>query len=152
MASIMHAMECPHCGRSAFADTYYKIDVSYIHCRRCGYNAVSSRDPEQARKYGHDIHENPGYGICFTVLPDGRRTMTMLNCFPVNIEKCKAEILANDPELKTSYLVTFTEGKFEIVLGTPTENFHLTFKEYAEKMYEKHGDIKGFEGLVPMET
>ncbi|ETP67067.1 hypothetical protein G159_18140 [Planococcus glaciei CHR43] len=78
--------------------------------------------------------------------------MTLFNCFPVDVEQCKAEILATDPELKKSFLVTYTEGVFEIILGTPSENFHLPFKEYAEKMYEKHGDIEGFEGLVPIEN
>ncbi|SDG82737.1 hypothetical protein SAMN04487975_101593 [Planococcus glaciei] len=152
MASIMYAVECPQCGRSAFADNYYKIDVTYIHCRRCGYNAVTSRNPEEARRYGHDVHENPGYGVCLSIAKEGHLEMTMFNCFPVDVEQCKAEILATDPELKKSFLVTYTEGVFEIILGTPSENFHLPFKEYAEKMYEKHGDIEGFEGLVPIEN
>lgn len=59
---------------------------------------------------------------------------------------------SNRSRIEKSCLVTYTEGVFEIILGTPSENFHLPFKEYAEKMYEKLGDIEGFEGLVPIEN
>ena len=152
MASVYSAVECPHCERSAMEDYYYKINVGYIVCSRCGYNAVRSCMPEEAKRYGHEIQENLGYGVCFQVSPDGRRKMTLLNCYPDNLEEFKLEIENGDPELKESYLITFLDGVFEILLGNPPENFHLTFEEYKEKMYEKYGGFEEFDGLVPIEN
>lgn len=37
MGSLTYAMKCPQCGRSAFEDSYYKTDETYIICYRCGY-------------------------------------------------------------------------------------------------------------------
>jgi hypothetical protein len=38
-----------------------------------------------------------------------------------------------DMEQEKSYLVTYKNGEFEILLGSVSEDFHLLFAEYIEK-------------------
>ena len=151
MASVMCATKCPHCGRSAIIDDFYKIAVRYIHCRRCGYNCVQCPDPSVVQWYGHEPEENFGYGVFFLYKQNGHTEMVLFNGPQGDMEQYEKRIMEEDPELKHSYLVRYEDGLFTILLGNPSENFHLPFEEYAEKVIAEYGGIEETEGLVPIE-
>ncbi|MEC2324568.1 hypothetical protein [Lederbergia lenta] len=47
-------------------------------------------------------------------------------------------------------MITYEDGVFRCLLGTPTDNFHLSFEEFKEKMIKKYGEDEF--GLVPIEV
>lgn len=49
-----------------------------------------------------------------------------------------------------SYLVTYNEGKFKVLLGSPLANFYLSFEEYKGKMFAKYGKFE-YNLMVPIE-
>ncbi|MFE1242544.1 hypothetical protein ACFW35_00305 [Fictibacillus sp. NPDC058756] len=67
------------------------------------------------------------------------------------IEENKNIFMKEDTDKDRSYFVTFHNGVFNVISGTPPENFHLPFEEYKEKMRKKYGDFEYFDVLVPIE-
>jgi hypothetical protein len=55
------------------------------------------------------------------------------------LEKFKLSFMEDNVNQENSYLVSYYSGVFTILLGNPSENFHLTFEEYKEKMNAKYG-------------
>lgn len=154
MASIGFAIECPHCGRSAFEDNYYKTDETYIVCYRCGYNYSRTIKHESNDQVDYKEVEHKGHGVVLIAKKDGSRNLTMLNSSMSEdmIESYKEKLSEEDIDLKSSQFVIYENGVFKVLLGSPSENFHLSFKEYKEKMlvkYEReYGDMDLF---VPIE-
>lgn len=153
MGSVMSAIKCPCCAKSAFEDCYYKSGETYIHCRRCGYNY--SRVLKWGKNESHfEIEEYQGYGVMNEVTRDGKYQMMFYNT-PLSPEKINEEIQylkmsQADPAL--SFLVTFENGVFTIHYGTPTINFHLSFEDYEKRMKERYPpDPEDRYPLVPME-
>ncbi|MFZ3591357.1 hypothetical protein ACOI1C_19540 [Bacillus sp. DJP31] len=95
-----------------------------------------------------------GYGVFSLVKRDGSRKQYLLNSIPTDedIEKYKLKYSKDDVDLVASYLVIHHYGKFTIVFGSPTKNFHLPFEEYKEEMFKNYGDDFEFSDvLVPIE-
>ena len=55
-------------------------------------------------------------------------------------EKYKQLFFAEDVDQGKGYLVSYDNELLTCLLGTPTENFHLPFEEYREKMNRKYGE------------
>lgn len=153
MASILFAVKCPHCGRSAFADDYYKTGEKFICCRRCGYNYSKLIKYETENSIEYKEIEWEGYGVILIVNKNGSREWTVFNyeITTGEIEELNKAITAEDVEQSQSYFVIFKDGKFTILFGNPTENFHLSFEEYTKKMAEKYLDYEIGDYLVPIE-
>ncbi|CAM4008948.1 hypothetical protein [Lederbergia lenta] len=60
------------------------------------------------------------------------------------------EFYSENTSQEKSYLITYEDGVFRCLLGTPTDNFHLSFEEFKEKMIKKYGEDEF--GLVPIEV
>jgi hypothetical protein len=147
----MFAKECPCCGRSAIEDCYYNTDETYTFCIRCGYRHTKKI---KNWKKGQPVFKEEtidGKGIFYLEKTDGTRKRILLNgVTEEELEKLKASFMDDDVNQDKSYMVTFNEGEFTILLGNPPDNFHLSFEEYKEKMTEKYGPPE-FEIMVAIE-
>ena len=76
----------------------------------------------------------------------------MLGSNPTNaqLEELKVKFMDNNVNQEKSYLATYENGVFSILLGNPPENFHLSFEDYREKMFAKYG-VPDYEFMVPIE-
>jgi hypothetical protein len=154
MASTYSAVKCANCGRSAISDFYYKTDEEYICCRRCGYNysKIMKFDTVTKKEYFEE-EVNPGYGVFSMVKKDGTRKMLLFNkkISSEDIENNKKVLLADNVDQERSYFVSYEEGIFTVIFGNPSENYHLPFEEYKEKMRQKYGNFEFFDVMVPIE-
>ena len=141
----MHSIKCPNCGRSAIEDDYYKTDERYIYCYRCGYLYTKLTDDG----INYDIDDSKGYGTFYLVKKKGRGKRVLFNrpMTDDQFDEFKKEFFAENADQDQSYLITFEDGVFTCLLGT--ENFHLPFEEFKEKMIKKYGEDEF--GLVPIE-
>lgn len=154
LASLGYAIKCPHCERSAFEENYYKTDETYIACYRCGYNYRRTMKEEIDGYIEHEEVEYNGFGVILLVKKNQFRELIMINdpMMEEEIESYKARFTAEDVDLENSYFVTFIDGVFTVLLGTPSENFHLPFQEYKEKMLMKYkGKYDDMDLFVPIE-
>lgn len=154
MASLGFAIECPNCGRSAFEENFYKTDETYIICYRCGYNYRRIMKEEFDGYIEHEEMEFKGFGVILLTKKNQMRELIMIND-PMKegeIEAYKAKFTDDDVDLENSYFVTFKDGEFSVLLGTPSENFHLSFKDYKKKMLMKYEDHdEDMDLFVPIE-
>lgn len=152
MASIMYAVKCPCCERSAFEDDYYKTGERYTFCMRCGFNYTKTIKTYTEKSLEYKEETYAGQGVFVLMKKDGSRKSMMLNktITDEDLQKYTAEYMDDEVNKEDSYLVTFKEGKFTIVLGTPPENFYLPFEEYKTKMFAKYGKSE-FDFMVPLE-
>lgn len=148
----MYAVKCPCCERSAFEDDYYKTDERYTFCLRCGFNytKIIKDYTEKGVEYTEESYE--GHGIFILTKKDGSRVSMMLNrrITDEDLQEYKSSYMDSEVNQQKSYLVSFEEGKFTILLGTPPENFFLPFEEYKTKMFTKYGKSE-FDFMVPLE-
>jgi Zn ribbon nucleic-acid-binding protein len=154
MASIYSAIECPHCGRSAVRDFYYKSNEEFVACYRCGYNYTRVIKKTNEEKFEFVEDKRKGYGLCSLVKKDGERKTIVFNFVlkVEDIEKYRATFFEEEVDQESSYFVSFNEGLFKILAGNPPENFHLSFKNYKEKMIEKYREFgENLEIMVPFE-
>jgi hypothetical protein len=153
MASHLSAIKCPCCGRSAFEDYYYKTGEKYIACIRCGYNYTKTVEGMKDHQPLYKETEYIGYGMLSLVKKDGSRKRYLLNDDPKDedMQKYKQMYLENEVNQDASHLVINHDGQFTVVLGTPSENFHLPFEEYKGKMFKKYGEDEFSDVLVPIE-
>lgn len=153
MASAISAVKCPHCGRSAIEDLYYKTDEQTIICYRCGYYYSRRIEDFTASpiKFGDEEYE--GHGVFIVMKKDGHKRVTLFKegMTPGEISEYQKEFSQDDIDQENSLLVTYEAGVFTIHCGTPTENFHLPFEQYKIKMLEKYGDIDYNKHFVPIE-
>lgn len=152
MASIMYAIKCPCCGRSAFEDDYYKTDEKFIFCLRCGYNYSKTIEEYIQNNIKYKEEKSVGHGVFFLVNKDGSRKKMMLNSSltKAQLKELKAKITENNVDQEKSYLISHENEVFTILFGNPPENFHLSFEEYREKMFAKYG-VPEFDFMVPIE-
>lgn len=152
MASNMYATKCPCCGRSAIEDYYYKTQEQYTFCMRCGYYYTKTIQKYTKDDIEYKEEKNEGHGIFVLVNKDGNREKVILNRSLTNVqlEEFKAKIMDNNVNQEKSYLVTYENGVFTILFGNPPENFHLSFEQYREKMFEKNG-VPDYDFMVPIE-
>ncbi|MBS4177742.1 hypothetical protein [Lederbergia citrea] len=151
MASNMFSIECPHCGRSAVKDDYYKTDERYILCLKCGYNYTRTIKSSTANSLEYTEEEYVGYGVFILVHRDGSSKSMMLNdaLTAEKLEEYKRTYMDDHVDQEKSYLVSYENGIFTILLGNPPENFHLPFKEFREKMIAKYGELE-YDFMVPL--
>ncbi|WP_088007084.1 hypothetical protein [Indiicoccus explosivorum] len=154
MASNMYATECPQCGRSAIVDEYYKRGDRYLTCWRCGYcHTVENRAFHEKDGVGFEEEVCPGFGVfVWRGKKDGYQ-ITMLGKFDEALEREYMEKFHEEgTDQETSYFVRYDEGRFKVLAGKPTENFHLPFDVYRDKMYKEYDCVTEFERyLVPIE-
>ncbi|MBS4189953.1 hypothetical protein KHA94_07005 [Bacillus sp. FJAT-49705] len=150
MASNLSAVKCPQCGRSAFEEFYYRSDEQFICCYRCGYNYFKKIRKATRNKVEYRENTEDGHGVFLLVNKDGSREITLLNIeiTAAEIEKYKTAFTSDEIDQEKSFLATFKDGRFTIQFGSPSDNFHLSFEEYKEKMIKKYG---GIDFLVPIE-
>lgn len=153
MASILSAVQCPHCGRSAIEDFYYKIDEKTTVCYRCGYYYSRKIKCFTSRPIQYTEEECAGYGVFRLTSKEGEVSVTIFNgkTSQENLAKYVKDFSQDDIDQEKSFLVTYEEGIFNIHCGTPSENFHLPFEEYKVKMLEKYGEDEFSKYLVPIE-
>lgn len=153
MASNISAVKCPHCGRSAIEDYYYKTDETTIICYRCGYNYSRKIKNWTTSPIKFEENEYEGFGVIVIVKKDGQGTTTMLNgqLTKKRIEEYHIKLSRDDVDQSQSYFILFEDGVFTVEFGTPSENFHLTFEKYKEKMIEIYGEHEYSDVLVPIE-
>ena len=152
MASNISAIKCPHCGRSAIEDDYYKIDEKTIICYRCGYYYSKKINDFTTSPIEFIEEEYEGGGVFILVKKDGDKQVTIFDGeIPrESFNEYQKEFLQDDVDQEKSFLTTYKEGIFTIHCGTPSENFHLPFEEYKVKMQEKYKDDFN-EYLIPIE-
>jgi len=151
VASMIYAIKCPCCGRSAIKDDYYKTDEYYIYCLRCGYNHTKLIVSETAQSVEYKEEKYDGNGIFILVNKDGSRKSMLLNkVTEEHLEEHKALFEDDTVDQGKSYLVSFKDGVFSILGGNPPENFHLSFEDYKEKMFAKYGESE-CDFMVPIE-
>lgn len=152
MASLTYAIKCPCCGRSAFEDNYYKTNEQYIFCIRCGYYYTKTIEKYTENNIQYKEEKSDGHGIFILVNKDGSRKKVILNCSltDVQLEELKASLIDSNVNQEKSYLISYKDGVFTILFGNPSENFHLSFEEYREKMFAKYG-ITEYDFMVPIE-
>ncbi|MBM7650922.1 hypothetical protein [Neobacillus cucumis] len=152
MASNMYALKCPCCGRSAIEDYYYKTDEKYTFCLRCGYYYTKTIESYKANDVEYKEEKNDGHGVFILTDKNGSRKKMMLNgrLSDAQIEEYKASFMDGIVDQKKSYLVSYENGVFKILLGNPPENFYLSFDEYREKMFSKYG-VPEYDFMVPIE-
>lgn len=152
MASNIYATKCPCCGRSAIEDYYYKTQEQYTFCMRCGYyySKIIEKYTKDTIEYKEE--KNEGHGMFTLVNKDGSRKRVILDRYLTNVqlEELKEKFIGNNVNQEKSYLVTYENGVFTVLLGNPPENFHLSFEEYREKMFTKYG-VPDYEFMVPIE-
>lgn len=66
------------------------------------------------------------------------------------LEEYRMSCLDDKVDPERSYLVSYKDGIFTILFGSPPENFYLPFEEYKEKMTRKYGAPE-YEIMVPIE-
>ncbi|MBT2690624.1 hypothetical protein J7I93_20930 [Bacillus sp. ISL-47] len=152
MASILYAIECPCCGRSAFEDDYYKTDEKFIFCLRCGFNYTKTIEKYTKDNIEYKEEKIEGHGIFILVNKDGSQEKIILNSSLTNelLEELKAKVNDNNVNQEKSYLISHENEVFTILFGNPPENFYLSFEEYREKMFAKYG-VPDFDFMVPIE-
>ncbi|MCM3389224.1 hypothetical protein M3649_13875 [Ureibacillus chungkukjangi] len=131
MASILYEVKCPCCEWSVFEDYYYKTGERYIICSRCGldYKKLLYHTDEKGFEYREEI--NGGHGVFVLMKKDGIRVSTRLNgrITDEELEEYKSRFMKDEVNQQESYLVSFEEGVFTIILGTPPEGFFLMCEE-----------------------
>lgn len=152
MASIMYAIKCPGCERSAFVDDYYKTNEKYIFCMMCGYYYTKTIEKYIENSIKYKEEECKGYGMFVLENKDGSCEKVILNdsLTVAQLEELKASLMEGDVNQEKSYLISFENGVFTILFGTPPENFHLSFEEYRKKMIAKYG-VPEYGFMVPIE-
>lgn len=152
MASNIYALKCPCCGRSAFEDYYYKSGEQYTFCLRCGYNYTKTIENYPVKSIEYREKKYDGHGVFILVNKDGSRKNMMLNSNMTDeqLEKYKESFMDDNINQEKSYLVSYKDGVFTILLGHPSENFYLPFEEYREKVFAKYG-VPEFDFMVPIE-
>ncbi|MGF6952314.1 hypothetical protein QF028_004819 [Neobacillus sp. B4I6] len=151
MGSNIYARECPCCGRSAIEDYYYKTDEFYTFCMRCGYNYSKIIEKWTANSPEFKEEKYDGNGVFILEKKDGSRKKMLLNgVTDKQLEEYKASFMADEINQDKSYLVSFRDGEFTVLLGNPPDNFYLLFEEYREKMFAKYG-VPEFDFMVPIE-
>lgn len=152
MASNMFSTQCPHCGRSAIEDNYYKTDETTIVCYRCGYYYSRKIKTWTDTTLEHEEDEHLGYGVILLNKKEGSGKRVLLNRALTSdeIEAYYADFFKDDVDQENSYFILYQDGVFTIKFGIPTENFHLPFEEYKVKMIEKYGEDE-YDFMVPIE-
>lgn len=152
MASNIYALKCPCCGRSAFEDYYYKSGEQYTFCLRCGFNYTKTIKNYTVENIEYREEKNDGHGVFILVNKDGSRKNMMLNSNITDeqLEKYKASFMDDNVNQEKSYLVSYKDGVFTILLGNPSENFYLPFEEYREKVFAKYG-VPKFDFMATIE-
>lgn len=153
MASILYALKCPCCNRSAYEDYYYKTEEQYTICNRCGYSySKSIQSYTKTNGFEYREEKSGGHGIFVLVSKEGSRKNIFLNerMSDEEFEEFTSLFLAADIDQEKSYLVSYRDGVFSIILGNPPETFHLPFEEYREKVFAKYG-VPEYDFMVPIE-
>ena len=153
VASNIFAMKCPQCGRSAFEDNYYRTDETTIICYRCGYYYSKKIKNRTSTTIDFEETEDIGYGVLLLSKKRGQGKRYIFNrrLTPQEMDKYHEELSNDDVDQSNSYFITFNEGKFTVEFGEPSENFHLSFEAYKEKMTKKYGEYEYSDLLVPIE-
>ncbi|MCM3109681.1 hypothetical protein [Lederbergia lenta] len=146
MTSVMCSIECPNCGRSAIEDNYYKSEEKYIYCYRCGY--LYKRMTKDGVNF--QVDKNKGYGHLSKKSGEGKAVFFNSQMTIDQLGEYTNEFYSENTSQEKSYLITYEDGVFRCLLGTPTDNFHLSFEEFKEKMIKKYGEDEF--GLVPIEV
>ncbi|WP_034764822.1 hypothetical protein [Rossellomorea vietnamensis] len=152
MASIMYAIQCPSCGRSAYVDDYYKTDKKYIFCGVCGYYYTKTIEKYTENSIKYKEEERKGHGMFVLQNKDGNCKKVMLNdsLTDEQLEELMASLMEENVNQEKSYLMSFKNGEFTILFGNPPEHFHLSFEEYRKKMIAKYGAHE-YDFMVPTE-
>ncbi|MEQ2526991.1 hypothetical protein WMO40_09780 [Bacillaceae bacterium CLA-AA-H227] len=152
MASLMYAIKCPCCGRSALEDNYYKSHEMYIFCMRCGYYYTKTIQKYTKNSIEYKEKKSEGHGVFVLEKKDGSREKVALNdsLTSAQLEEFTASFMDSNVNQERSYFVSFENGVFTILAGNPPENFYLSFDEYKEKMFAKYG-VSEYDFMVPIE-
>ncbi|GGB34199.1 hypothetical protein F3157_05070 [Virgibacillus dakarensis] len=149
MASTYSAIACPHCGCCATEDYYYKTWEKFIWCYRCGYSYEKTIDYwKNANEPVYSEREYKGHGMCLVHKRDkkGFRKILHRTLTSEETSECLKAFLDEDVDLKESYFVTFENGIFTTLAGTPPKDFYLPYDEYKEK---KEANNQQLEIILP---
>lgn len=135
MASIYSAIECPHCGRTAIVDDYYKIGERFICCDRCGYSYSRVIERETDGTIDYKEESVGGHGVFMLVKKEGSGKIVVLDreIDADTFDKYSKEYFTDEVDQDSSYLLTYTDGVFSTLLGKLPEDYLLPFKESQEK-------------------
>jgi hypothetical protein len=152
LASIMYAIQCPGCGRSAYVDDYYKTDEKYIFCGVCGYYYTKTIEKYTENSIRYKVEEREGHGMFVLENKDGNCKKVMLNdsLTDAQLEELMTSLMEKNVNQEKSYLISFKNGEFTILFGHPPEHFYLSFEEYRKKMIAKYGAPE-YDFMVPIE-
>jgi Zn ribbon nucleic-acid-binding protein len=151
LASLIYALKCPCCKRSAIIDDYYNTDEKYIYCLRCGYNYSKTIERETAQSVEYKEEEYEGNGVFILVNKDGSRKSMLLNkVTDEHLEEHMALFEDDTVDREKSYLVSYKDEVFTILNGNPPANFYLSFEDYKKKMLAKYGESE-CDFMVPVE-
>jgi len=152
MGSNIYATKCQNCGRSAIEDYYYRTGEYYTYCLRCGHYIEKTIESYTNDKVSYTEKINVGHGIFRVVNKDGSREGTLFETPPTDeqLEGFRETFFKDSVNQAKSYLVTYNDGEFKVLLGSPPANFYLSFEEYKEKMFAKYGKSE-YDFMVPIE-
>lgn len=146
MASICQAIACPHCGCAATEDEYYKIGEKFIWCFRCGYSYYKTINYEDDNDAVYNELAYEGHGVFYMVSKNGKRKndgRRILNrpLSEQEIVEFIDELQDEDVDLTNSYFVTYENGSFTTIAGTPPEDFYMPFNDYKAKIGEGNMEV-----------
>ncbi|MDX8345367.1 hypothetical protein [Rossellomorea sp. YZS02] len=152
MASIMYAIQCPCCERTAYVDDYYKTDEKYIFCMVCGYYFTKTIEKYTENSIKYKVEERKGHGMFVLENNDGNCKKVMLNdsLTVTQLEELKASLKDTNVNQEKSYLISFENGVFTILFGNPPEHFYLSFEAYRKRMIAKYG-VPEYDFMVPID-
>ena len=113
-----------------------KLGAGYIICQCCGceVDREAKYDSEMKINYFEE-EKRRGYGRFFLMRKDGnfssKRLMSPLT--DEQFENFKSEYYEITVDQEQSYLVSYRNGEFKILLGNVPDYFDLSYAEYDEK-------------------
>ena len=136
MTSILLPVACPDCGRIAVEDYYYRTGAGYIICQCCGCEVDREAKYDREKNTSYFEEEiRKGYGKFFLERKDGnfisKRLMSPLT--DEQFEDFKLKFSDFDVDQEKSYLVSYQDGEFKVLLGIVPEYFHMPFEDYVKK-------------------
>jgi hypothetical protein len=138
MGSIMVNRACPQCRGLAIEDDYYKIGEKYIYCYCCGYTFIREQYfDEIENKIKIKEVESSGYGIFSFAKKDGSNQLVSIHT-PITdelINEYKVRMENEDGDSEKSYLVSYSDGEFNILFGNVPKRYLISYEEYKKEGY-----------------
>ncbi|WP_026699788.1 hypothetical protein [Salibacterium aidingense] len=151
IASVLERIACPNCSCVALEDFYYKIGETYILCNRCGYQYARELKLGPDRKERFEENEIIGFGCSQIVNKDGSTEREIFR-EPISsdtIQQFRYEWNKGTTNQEKSFLLSFENGIFTPLIGTPPKDFLKPYDEIEDP--QRESIIIGSDGTISLE-